>query len=283
MPNVKHSSPATQPVDTAAVASSLAPLARLGYAAKGLLYVLVGGLAALTAGGYGGRITDTQGALATLYHQAFGQLLVAAVALGLAGYALWNLARAVLDLERKGTDLGGWLARLGYAFGAFSSAGLAFAALQFLLGTRRTGESSDTATRDGTAWLMQQPFGLVLVGLVGLGVVGFGLFQFYRAAADPAGEHLDLRALPPGQQRIVVRCGQLGLAARGVVACIIGSFLLLAAWRHNPQEATGLSGALAELLRQPYGDVVLGVVACGLVAHGLFSLAESRYRRLHAG
>ena len=50
--------------------------ARLGYAAKGLIYILVGALATMAAFGYGGRTDGSRGALHTLLGQPFGRVLV---------------------------------------------------------------------------------------------------------------------------------------------------------------------------------------------------------------
>jgi hypothetical protein len=89
-------------------------LARLGYAAKGVVYVLVGGLALQAALGPGGKTTDPAGALRTIVQQPFGKFLLAVVTLGLIGYALWRFAQSFLDAENKGKDAKGLVKRIGY-------------------------------------------------------------------------------------------------------------------------------------------------------------------------
>ena len=85
------------------------------------------------------------------------------------------------------------------------------------------------------------------------------------------------------EQRWAARSGQLGFAARGVVYLMLGSFLIQAALRHNPEEAGGIGRALRELSNQPYGPWLLGIVALGLVAYGFFCFVLARYRRIFIG
>jgi hypothetical protein len=91
---------------------------------------------------------------------------------------------------------------------------------------------------------------------------------------------LSLGSLQSEPRRWVVTVGRMGLVARGIVFALIGLFLIQASRRKNAGEAVGLGGALQKLAEQPYGQVLLGVVAAGLVMYGLFSLVEARYRRL---
>ena len=77
-----------------------------------------------------------------------------------------------------------------------------------------------------------------------------------------------------------IRSGVVGHIARGGVFAIIGIFLGKAAIEYDPDEAVGIDGALLKLVEQPYGKVLLGLVAAGLVAYALFCLVEARYRRI---
>ena len=76
---------------------TLAKLARAGFAAKGVLYVVVGFLAAASAFGAGGETTGSRGAMATLFEQPFGKVLLSVVAIGLVGYSIFQFIRAIED------------------------------------------------------------------------------------------------------------------------------------------------------------------------------------------
>lgn len=271
---------AQQQARNAANSSWARGLARLGYAARGIVYILIGGLAAAVAFGAGGETTDNKGAIEAIHEQPFGKFLLGAVAIGLIGYVLWSFIRAAFDADNKGSDPKGILTRLSYAISGVIYTGLAIAALQLVLGTGSTGQNSDATAQDWTARLLNLPFGVALVILGGLLMLGVGGYQFYQAYKAKFKEEFDLSEMDAKWQKGVERLGRFGHAARGVVFGLIGLFLIIAAIRHNPDEAKGLGGALQELTRQPFGPFLLGVVALGLVAFGLYSLALARFRRL---
>jgi hypothetical protein len=253
-------------------------LARLGYAAKGVVYLIIGGIAARAAFGSGERVQGSQGALQTILEQPFGKFLLALVALGLAGYALWRFVQAGLDPEHGGrTDGGGAAKRVGYAISGVIHAGLALAAARMVMG--RGGGGGDR-TADWTATLMRQPAGRWLVAAVGLGIVGYGLYALYRAYAVKLDKRLNLSRMSPAARTWAVRSGRAGVGARGVGFAIMGFFLLRAALRSNPGEARGLDGALRALQQQAYGPWLLGLVALGLVGYGIYQLVEARYRSI---
>jgi Domain of Unknown Function (DUF1206) len=250
-------------------------LARLGFAAKGVVYALVGLLAAQAAFGSGGKKTDTQGALQTIVNQPFGQFLLSLVAIGLFGYALWRIVEAIADPDHKGNDLKGILQRCSYAGNGLVYAGLALTAVQIVLGS---GGSNSNASQDWTARLLAQPFGQWLVGTLGALIIGLGFYQFYQAYKATFRKKLKLQDMSHTQQTWIVRTGRLGLAARGVVFLVIGFFFIQAARQSDPNQAIGLGGALESLAQQPYGAWVLGLVALGLIAYGIYYMMQARYR-----
>ncbi|PIG94761.1 DUF1206 domain-containing protein [Gloeocapsopsis sp. IPPAS B-1203] len=254
-------------------------LARFGLAAKGVVYGIVGLLAAQAAFGTGGRTTDTEGALQTIINQPFGQLLLAVVAIGLMGYVLWRFVQAIKDPENKGSDAKGILQRIGYATTGVIYAGLALSAVKLILGS---GGSSSDSTQDWTARLLAQPFGQWLVGTGGAFVIGMGFYQFYRAFTAKFRKKLDLHELSDTEQMWIITIARFGLFARGVVFCVIGFFLIQAARQSDASEVRGLGEALQALAQQPYGSWILGIVALGLVAYGINMIVQARYRRIMA-
>jgi succinate dehydrogenase/fumarate reductase cytochrome b subunit len=253
-------------------------LGRLGYAAKGVVYGLVGVLALLAALGQGGETTDTRGVLQAIVDAPFGRVLLAVVTLGLFGHAVWRFVQAAWDTENKGTDAGGIAARGAYAAIGVVYVGLALAAARLVLGTGGNNQSSDQSAQDWTARLLAQPQGRLLVGLAGLIVIGIGAYQFYRAYKAEFREKLNLHEMSAAEQMWTMRVGRGGFAARGVVFVIIGGFLLLAALRAQSEQARGLAGALDTVAQQ--SPWLLGIVALGLVAYGVFMLVQARYRRM---
>ena len=260
--------------------SGIQLLARLGYLTRGVVYIIIGVLAALAAQGSGGATTDSKGAIQTISSQPFGQLLLGIAALGFFGYAIWCFTRAIVDADDKGSNPMGIANRIASAVAGISYLVLAYTAFRLLTGSGNTGNSSDASTQDWTARLLAQPFGPFLVGIVGLVVIGAALSQFYRAYTIEFQKYLRLGEFSAQRRELVVFLGRFGLAARGVVFGIIGIFLIVAAWRHNPGEAIGLGGALQELAQQPYGGWLLLLIAVGLIAYGMYSLAAARYRRI---
>ena len=252
-------------------------LARFGYAAKGVVYGIVGLLAAQAAFGTGGKTTDTQGALQEIVTQPFGKVLLGIVAIGLFGYVLWQFVQAIKDPENKGTDAKGILQRIGYGISGVIYASLALSAIRIILGS---GGGNSNSTQDWTARLLSQPFGQWLVGTVGAFIIGLGFYQFYKAFTTKFRKKLNLSQLSDTEQKWVKGISRFGMAARGIVFCVIGFFLIQAARQSDASQARGLGEALQVLAQQPYGSWILGIVALGLVAYGIYMVMQARYRRI---
>ena len=251
-------------------------LARAGYVAYGMVYVLVGVLALRAAFGGGGETTGQEGALRSILLAPLGRILLGLVAAGLVAYAVWRLFQGVQDPEDEGGNAKGVVRRLDHVLNGLFHAGLAFSAGQLALGSSGSGGSPD----DWTATLMSQPLGRWLALVAGAVIFGAGLYQFYKAYKADFRDELKSHEMSRREEAWTTRSGRLGYAARGVVFGVIGVFLLQAALRADPQEARGLGGALETMARQPFGPYLLGLVAAGLVAYGAFMFVVARYRRI---
>jgi len=254
-------------------------LAHFGYAAKGLVYITMGALALQVAIGSGGKTTGPSGALDSLANQPFGKGLLILVAVGLFGYALWRFVQAWIDPENEGGDAKGIVKRIGYTVSGIIYVAFSFEAVRIVMGAGGSSNEGEQA-KDWTASLLSQPFGIWLVGIVGAIVIGTGLYQLYRAYSAKFRESLKLHEMNAKEIRWATRTGRLGFAARGIVYTIIGTFLILAAMRANPDEAVGIGEALQKLAQQPYGPWLLGFVALGFVSYGFFAVVLARYRRI---
>ncbi|MGI9061230.1 MAG: DUF1206 domain-containing protein [Ktedonobacteraceae bacterium] len=255
-------------------------LARLGYAIKGVVYIIIGFLAVQLAAGVGGKTTDQKGALQAISALPFGKFLLVIMVVGLFAFAIWCFIQAIFDTEAKGKKAKGIIARVGYAIVGIAYAALGYGALQLLLGAGSAGKSSTTSTQDWTATLLKQPFGVALVVILGLVILGVAVYLYSKAYTGKFQNRLSLTSLRAQVRRFVVGLGRFGYAALGVVFTIIGIFMIVAAAQHNPNDAKGLDSALQELTHQPFGQLLLGIVALGLIAYGIYSFAEARYRRI---
>ncbi|MHA3774396.1 DUF1206 domain-containing protein [Verrucomicrobiota bacterium sgz303538] len=259
------------------VATWAVTLGRFGLAARGLVYLVLGLLAAKAGFLGGGKVTDQRGAMQQIGESPFGDVLLWVVALALIGYIVWRITAAVLDLEHYGSDAKGMVKRVGVLLSGLAYAGVSTTALALAAG--RPAKGGEQQAQDRTAWLMSQPFGKWLVGIVGLIILGIAIFQFYQAISCKFCERLG-SGLTGEQQTWSRRAGRLGYAARGIAFLLIGWFFLQAAVHSDPSQAGGLALALQTLARQPYGPWLLGLVGSGLGLFGLFSFIEARYRRI---
>jgi Domain of Unknown Function (DUF1206) len=254
-------------------------LARLGYATEGAVYSLIGLLAAGAAFGTG-RATGQRGALEVVAGSPFGGILLGLIAVGFLGYALWRSVQVLADPDREGTDVKALGKRVGYGISALVYAGLAFSAVGVIFGTASEGGGTPD---DWTALLLPWPLGKVWVIGFGIAVVGVGLHELYQAYKADFLEYLKLDEMGEKVRKWTERWGRLGIAARGIVFGVVGTFLIHAALEYDPQQARGLGGALQTLAQQPLGPWLLGAVALGLVANGLFMLSVARYRHIPTG
>lgn len=282
-PQVRTPEPVTEAkykARSAATSPAMAGLARLGYAIKGVVYVLIGFLAFQLAIGHGGNApTDQSGALDLIAREPFGKFLMVIVAIGLLAFALWSLIQAIFDTEGKGRRAKGIVARIGYAAVGVSYAILGIGAFQLVTGSGGPRNSTST-TQNWTALLLKQPFGVVLVVLVGLVILGVAVYLFAKAKSANFRSRLNLASVTAQVRKVVIGLGRFGYAALGVVLAIVGIFMIAAAVQHNPSQAKGLDTALLELSRQPFGPLLLAIVALGLLAYGIYSFVEARYRRV---
>lgn len=243
-------------------------LARVGFVASGLVHLLIGWIAAGVALGSGGE-ADQGGALGALRDAPAGVFLLWGCVVGFAALAVWQALEAAFG--------GGEVKdRVKAAAKAVLYAALGATTLTFALGG--SSDSGETSS-DLTARLMEAPLGRVVVGLVGVAVIGVGAYHVYKGVAKTFLE--DLRTTGGGKVgRGVVVSGMAGYAAKGLALAIVGGLFVLAAVQADPEESTGMDGALKLLAEQPLGTALLLAVALGLVLYGLYSFARARYADL---
>jgi uncharacterized protein DUF1206 len=253
-------------------------LARAGFVARGVVYVMVGILAIKLALGSGGANASQEGALQTIAAQPFGKTLLILVAIGLGGYAVWRLTRALLGHGPEGSDSG--FDRVSAAASGIVYAGLCAIAVEILLGSGGGSSGGSGSTQKTTAGIFGWPGGTWLVGIAGGVLICVGLYQGYRGISkdfleDSKTEEMSFRVRTWFESIAI-----FGHLARMVVFGLVGVFLIRAAIDYNPNKAVGLDGALAKVDHATYGPYLLGIIAAGLIAFGVYSFADARYRRI---
>jgi uncharacterized membrane protein len=250
-------------------------LSRAGFVARALIYGIIGLLALELATRQGGKITNQQGALRSVEQHPFGHLLLALLAVGLGGYALWRLFRAALGHGREGTDSG--IERLGALGSGIVYGAMCVVAVQILTGPGTSGKGNAKKTAgDVFSW----PAGRWLVAIAGVVLAGVACYQLIRGLRKKFLDDSKTDQMSRPVYKGFTVLGTIGHVARAVVFGLIAVFLIKAAYDYKANEAIGLDGALGKLYNGAYGTWLLGAVAVGLIAFACFSLVEARYRKI---
>lgn len=240
-------------------------LVRLGYAARGLTYFLLGYMALGTRIGEGDSNTAV---LDMLQDVPLGVPLLYLMALGLAAYVAFKVASAIGDVQNRGTGTKGVLKRVGDGASAVAYSILAYAALQFASGDKQNAGGGDSQQTAGT--VLDWSLGEIVVGIVGVGFL-VGAFMQAKGAVTAS----FMQRVSPRAPRAIEPLGRAGYAARAIVFAIIGWSLIKAAWFDSEAQVKGMGDALITLRES---GTIYTLVAIGLMLFGLFSLAVSRYR-----
>jgi uncharacterized membrane protein len=240
--------------------------ARLGYAASGVLHLLLAYLTVQIALGGGGNNEQASqsGALATLAKEPVGQVLLWVMVVGFTLLAVLKITELVT--QHKASDK----AKAGAKCVLYGA--LAWTTFIFATGGRT---SSNKKTKDFTTTLMDAPAGQLLVGLVGVVIIGVAGYHLYKGWQE---KFLDDLKEDPGRWAVVA--GKVGYIGKGIALAGVGILFVTAAIQHQAHKATGMDGALRSLRDLPAGEVVLIGIAIGFAAYGVYSFARARYARV---
>lgn len=251
-------------------------LARTGYAARGVVYLIIGTFALLAARG-SGETVGTKGAISQLLGQPFGETLLWIMVVGLVAYAAWRLTQAITDPEDHGTDAKGLAARVGLVGGAISYSLLTLFTLGLLGSSLGESSGGGGGGEDFLSGLLGWKYSNYLVYLVALVPLGVGIvhiikgwkakFEKYFSASDEV-------------MRWVTPISKVGLIARGVSFLVVAGMLFSGGTRYEPTSPPGLEDALHALQSLPFGAFWLGLIGAGLIAFALYSFAEAIWRRI---
>ena len=256
---------------------SIDALARFGLVARGIIYIVIGAIAVMLAFGAARHVPDRAGALAAVASKPFGYVLLWIITLGLAGLALWKIVQAAV--ARLNPTEGHRLKAAGCAVGYT----IAFVTTYWFVRDGRVPASSDTVSRDLTATVMSYNGGQLIVAIAGVVIIVTGIYLAVQAFRLDFTRYLRMGWMSRRTQDTVVQLGRAGYAARGVIVFLVGLAVLDAAASYDPGRAEGLDGALRTVADQPFGPILLILVALGLVAFGLLSFLEAKWRRTYGG
>jgi len=252
----------------------LKALSRIGFLGYGLFHLAIAWLAIQIAVNHAPSHADQVGAFELLEKQPAGRILLLVIAVGLGAMTLWQLLAVVLGYggtRRRATE------RLTSVARVFVYGFLLYADIKVITGTAK---SSSATQEQATAGVLAHPAGQWLVAItgavvfaVGVGMMAYGIKKSFRSK-------LDLSSARASTRKAVLTLGQIGYTAKGVAIGVVGALLFDAAISDRPARSTGLDGALRTLAGEPYGALLLIVVALGFVAHGVYCFAQSKYRKI---
>ena len=251
-------------------------LTRAGLAGYGVLHLAIAWIALSIATGHPAAEGDQSGAFKVLAAQPLGKALVWALAVGLVAMAIWQLLEAFVGhQEETGKRRIG--ERVVSGARAIIYAALAWTAFKVVTGSPA---SNAHQQQNATAGLLGKPGGQWLVGTAGVVVVVIGLVIAWYGLTKGFERRLRTAQMSATVRQAAVRTGQTGYAAKGVAYAIVGVLLVIAAASSAPTRSTGLDGALRTLAAQPFGVILLLVVAAGFALFGVYCFFQARYRKV---
>lgn len=257
-------------------------LARVGYGARGFVYLSAGALTLLAATDVIAGAAGSSEAVGWLAQQPFGQLWLVLLGLGLWAFVAWRAVQAVFDADHEGHDLKGIAVRVGQATSALFYGLLAATVFEYLdeFGGAAAEAAEDAAgNRDKAEMLLALPMGQGLLVAAGLAVLALGVGNMVRAWRD---DFTDALACSKHLCRRLNLLARIGYGARGFAHLPLAAFVILAGVQAEPGAVTSLGEALDALEQQPGGSWMLGATAVGLMAFGAFAFVEARWRKIKA-
>jgi len=255
------------------VHSTLRWLARLGYGARGLVYLVFGALV-LRAAWHLSEAEDVHGTLREIHDEPGGAMGLAALAAGLLAYSIWRFVQSLLDVDGHGVKPRGLAVRIALLVSALMHVSLAWAAVRIAM---EWGEGRSQPVQHAVSQILSWPGGRAVVAVGGVVIIGAGVAHFVKAATAGFRKWFDAS---PGAMWWIDPVSRIGLTARGLMFVGIGGFLIYAAITLHSADAKGVQGLLEWVQQRAYGRLLLGGWAIGMMLFGTYSLIEAFVRRV---
>ena len=249
-------------------------MVRIGYNARGIVFLIIGGLALLAAGGLGTHPEGARDALEFLFLKPFGGYFLWALAAGLLCFAGWRLSQSLLDADGHGRSLYGLMRRGSLIGSSLFYIALALATVRITFEVR--GKSEDQSARDWTAWVMVQPLGRAAIALIAVGFIAVAFGLGVKAFRIPYRHRLDITKTT---RHVANALGSFGILTRGLVFLVLGCYLGVADYDSDSDIALSFAGVLPAMESKSYGGIFLGIAAFGLLAFGFFEVFEATVRQ----
>lgn len=248
-------------------------IARIGYGARGLVYLAVGSITWQAATELE-EVRDVRGAMRSINTEPGGRVLLIALAAGLAAYAIWRTVQSLLDVDRHGYGARGLAVRAGLLVSAALHSSLAWACVQIALSL---GGHDSKPVQHAVARTLEWPYGRVVVVAGGVIVAGAGIAHLHKAATGGFRRWFDA---PAWAMLWIDPVSRVGLTARGLLFLGVAAFVSYSALTLDASDARGVEGVLIWVQERLYGRIMLGALAAGLFAFGCYSIIEAFVRRV---
>lgn len=254
-------------------------LARFGFIAKGVIYVLLGIMAVMAAIGQGSaQQANRNGVAQLIFEQPFGRILSILLVIGIIGYVIWRFTEAIKDPHHVGSDNKGIIKRIGYFVSGLVYTGFAISLIRQLAGS---GGGSSNSRQTWTAKILEMDAGPFIIIIIGVIIVIAGIAQFVKAYKAGFKKYLRLDGLQLETRKWITRIGRIGFSARGIVWLIIGYFIIRAGIESDASKVKGSQGAFSFLEQMSNGQWILLAVAIGVTAYGVFQFVKARYYQMN--
>jgi hypothetical protein len=247
-------------------------LAHFGFLARGIVYLLIGGIAARVAILQRGRTSGPAGALAEVLTGSGGRPLLWIVVAGLFAFVLFRVVQGVRTHQR--------LPQVFYFMSGLGGLVLAIVAVRVLLQFRSGAD--EAGLRELAARLVSHAWGRLGLELGGAIAMVVGGAEAVRAVFGWLPADFTAAVMARVQKKWTSALTRVGMLAHGTIVAIIGYSVLRAGLDENARALGGTGTALRTLRHFGSGPALFGLVAVGLIAYGLSLLVLGGHSRLRS-